>query len=271
MDTSWFLKETELAQASGVSHLENMPFLLIPPDHNGHAVILVHGFCSTPREMRALGELLYQHQFIVYGARLPGHGTTPDDLAQQLVENWQATIRTGYSALTREGLKVSAVGISTGALLTLDLARHTHLEKIILLAPFLKLRHWLAEHVAFLSRFIHYQKKNITKEELDFYYSLRPLKGVVQINRLRWKLKKELSKIFTPTLILASTGDTTIAAGTAQEIYAGLASQTKQIHIYGDDIPHGLATENNPCQQDVLRRCLEFLSEELSQPVVPTD
>ncbi len=261
MDTSWFIKETELATANGVSHPENMPFLLRPSHPNGQAVILVHGFCSTPREMRALGELLYQHNFVVYGARLPGHGTTPDDLARQRVENWQTTIGDGYSALARQGYKVSAAGISTGSLLTLDLALHANLEKIVLLAPFLKLHHWLAEHVAFLSRFIQYQKKKIPTEDLDFHYNLRPLKGVVQINRLRWKLKNELSHIVTPTLILASTGDKTIAPGTAQKIYAGLASHNKQIHLYGDNVPHSLATEHNPYQQDVLKRCLEFLTD----------
>ena len=260
MDNTWFDKETALACSSGVSHPENMPYLLIPPVNNGHAVILVHGFSSSPREMRALADLLHQHHFIVYGARLPGHGTTPDDLAGQQVENWQETILRGYSALSKDGFKVSAVGISTGALLTLDLARHVHLESIVLLAPFLKLRHWLAEYVAFLSRFIRYQKKQISKEEASFYYSLRPLKGIVQINKLRRKMKNELSSIIVPTLILASTGDTTIAPGTAEEIYAGLSSPTKQIHIYGDNVPHGLSTENNPCQQDVLNRCLEFLS-----------
>lgn len=262
MDTSWFADEIALARVKGVTHPENMPFLLVPTSHNGHAVMLIHGFSSSPREMRALGEILYRHHYIVYGALLPGHGTTPDDLAQQQVENWQTTIRRGYTALNQKGLKVSVAGISTGALLTLDLARRADLEKIILLAPFLKLRHWLADHVAFLSRFVHYQTKQISAADRPFYYALRPLKGVIQINRLRRKLKRELSQIDTPTLILASTGDNTIAPGTAQEIYARLASKHKHLHMYGDNVPHGLTTEHNPCQQDVLKRCLDFLAPE---------
>ncbi len=259
MNTRWFEYEIEQAGRDRVAHPDNMPFLLQPEQSNGCAVILIHGFSSSPREMRDLGEVLCSNHFTVYGVRLPGHGTSPDDLAGKAVEDWQIIIRRGYQALEEAGYRICAAGLSTGALLTLDLARHTRLEKIILLAPFLKLRHWLADHVGILSYFIRYQAKNIPAAERPFYYALRPLKGIVQINRLRWKLRREVHKIDTPVLILASTGDRTIAPGTAEDIYHRIGSPDKQIHIYGDDVPHGLSTENNPRQQDVLRRCLEFL------------
>jgi len=259
MNTSWFEYETELATRDRVAHPENMPFLLQPEKSNGSAVILIHGFSSSPREMRGLGEVLCKNQFTVYGVRLPGHGTSPDDLAGKAVEDWQVIIRRGYQVLDEAGFRICAAGLSTGALLTLDLARHARLDRIILLAPFLKLRHWLADHVGILSYFIRYQAKNIPAAEQPFYYALRPLKGIVQINRLRWKLKRQLHKIATPTLVLSSTGDATIAPGTAREIYQRLGSADKQIHMYGDEVPHGLTTENNPRQQDVFTRCLDFL------------
>lgn len=59
-----------------------------------HCVVLVHGYTATPGELRLLGDELQQLNFKVMGVRLPGHGTTVQDLAKQLsgigVMRWKA-------------------------------------------------------------------------------------------------------------------------------------------------------------------------------------
>lgn len=256
----WFDQEIELAKNEGVSHPENLPFLLVPEKSNGQAVLLVHGFGSSPREMFPLGKILQQHNFTVFGARLPGHGTSPEDLANRRAEEWLAAIARGYLSLAEMDFKISAAGLSTGALLILKLALQHQLEKLLLLAPFLKLQHPLAPYAGILSYLVPYQEKEIPEAESPFYYHRRPLKGIAQINRLRKQLRGKLSAITTPSLVLTSTGDTVIAQGSAANIYQQLGSKQKKFYCYGDKVPHVLTTAENPQQQDALQRCVNFLN-----------
>jgi len=255
----WFEQEIQLAHDEGVSHPENFPFFLTPEDPNGQAVLLIHGFSSSPREMSLLGTTLQSSNFTVYGVRLPGHGTQPEDLLHRKAEEWQETVDRGYRSLVKMGFNVSVAGLSTGALLALTLAVKQQPNKLILLAPFLRLKHILAPLAGPLSYLFPYQKKYISEVEQPFYYQRRPLKGVAQINRLCRQLDGQLNLITTPSLILTSTGDTVIAKGTAAEIYQKLGSKQKQFHCYGDDVPHVLTATKSPAEQDVLQRCLNFL------------
>lgn len=255
----WFDQEIEKSRNEGVTHPDNFPFLLCPENTNGQAVILIHGFSASPREMLPLGKRLQQHNFTVYGVRLPGHGTQPEDLATRKAEEWLATAERGYQSLVEMGFETSATGLSTGALVTLKLALHHPLKKQVLLSPFLQLNHFLAPFAGALSYLIPYQNRAISTADQPFYYQQRPLKGIAQINRLRRQLRGQLNLITTPSLVLTSTGDATIAPGTAAEIYRKLGSQKKQFHCYGDEVPHVLTTDENPQQQDVLLRCVNFL------------
>ena len=255
----WFDQEIDLAQKEGVSHPENRPFFLSPENSNGQAVLLIHGFSASPREMLSLGKVLQENNFTVYGVRLPGHGTTPEDLANRKAEEWQTVVESGYQVLSDMNFEVSVAGLSTGALLSLGLALRHHPRKMILLSPFLQLQHFLAPFAGLLSYLIPYQEKDISERERPFYYQQRPLKGIAQINRLCRHLQGQLKSITTPSLVLTSTGDATIAKGTAAKIYQQLGSSQKQFHCYGNDVPHVLTTAENPQQQDVLQRCVDFL------------
>jgi len=43
--------------------------------------LLIHGFSSSPPEMRLMGEYLAGKGLTVLGVRLAGHGTSPEDMA----------------------------------------------------------------------------------------------------------------------------------------------------------------------------------------------
>ncbi|MCK5826299.1 MAG: alpha/beta fold hydrolase [Desulfuromusa sp.] len=256
----WFEQEKKLAHDEGVSHPDNFPFFLVPEDPNGQALLLIHGFSAAPREMLSLGKFLQKNNFTVYGTRLPGHGTQPEDLLNRKAEEWQETVSRGYQSLLKMDLNVSVAGSSTGALLALTLALEQQPDKLILLSPFLRLKHILAPFAGLLSYLISYQDKTIPEAESPFYYQRRPLKGIAQINRLCKQLHGHLGEITTPSLILTSTGDATIAAGTAAVIFHQLGSSNKKLHRYGDEVPHVLTTSENPLRDDVFQRCISFLN-----------
>lgn len=251
--------EIERARAAGVSHPENLPYLLAPDHPNQHGVLLVHGFGSTPREMRALADYLFERNFTVLGIRLPGHGTSPEDLAKRRAEEWLTAVERGYQILQHKSLKISAVGLSTGSLLLLQLCRLRPVERLVLLSPYLRLKHPLSPFSNILSFFIPFYHRQIEASERPFYYQRRPLSAIGQLNRLRSQVKNILYDIKTPTLVITSTGDQTIYPGTAEQLFNQLGSKDKNFHCYGDEVPHVLTTEENPCQADVFQRTTAFL------------
>ncbi len=254
-----FEQEIELARTAGVSHPDNFPFLLQPEQSIGYGALLVHGFCATPHEMRALGEHLCAQGFIVFGVRLPGHGTTPEDLAERRAEEWLAAVERGYSLLKEYDVPICGVGLSTGTLLLLRLCLLQPLTALVLLSPYLQLRHQLSPFANLLSHLIPYQHRSISTSEQDYYYQRRPLKGIAQLNRLRRQVQDILQQIQTPTLVLAAKGDTTITAGTSERIFNNLSSKTKDFHLYGTEAPHVLTDHESPCREDVFQRTAKFL------------
>lgn len=251
--------EIEQARNDGVSHPENLPFLLTPEQPSQHGILLVHGFSSTPREMRALAEHLLTRNFTVLGIRLPGHGTSPEDLAKRKNEEWLAAAERGYQILRHLKLRVSAVGLSTGCLVLLQLSLRHPIERQVLLSPYLRFKHPLAPLAGALSYFIPYQQRQIDDGERPFYYQRRPLKGIAQLNKLKNTVKKNLRRITTPTLVVAAKGDQTVDPDSAKELYERLASKDKNLFYYGNDVPHVLTTTENPRQKDVFQRTSAFL------------
>lgn len=253
-------EEIEIAQQAGVTHPENLPFLLTPKAPARQGVLLVHGFGSSPHEMRDLADFLVARQCTVLGTRLPGHGTTPEDLANMRAEDWLQAVERSYQILRQLNLSVSAVGLSTGTLLLILLSLKQPLERMVLLAPFLRLKHPLSRWAGPLSLITPYHSRQIEVQDRPFYYQKRPLKGVAQLNRLRKQVKKHLSQVTTPTLVLASEGDQTVYPETAKQLFDKLGSQVKNYHKYGPQVPHVLTTTENPCQLDVFQRTADFLT-----------
>jgi len=256
---SWFDQEKQLATAEGVSHPLNFPYLLEPAEAGERAVILIHGFGSSPRELLCIGQQLQRQGITAYGVRLPGHGTSPEDLATRDMEDWFACCERGFLNLAQSHPRVGCIGISTGALLGAKLALKHQPYRLALLSPFLKLKHPLASFAGLLSLMIPYQENKAVAEDHPFHYRHRPLKGVWQINRLRRQLRKQLTELTAPTLVLAAEGDAVIAHGTAQDLYNRLGSVHKEYYAYGANVPHALTSDSNPEREDVIERCVKFL------------
>lgn len=256
----WIEQARESGRQTGVAREENLPFLLPADPPTERAILLVHGFSASPREMRPLGQYLQNQGFSVLGVRLPGHGTNPADLASRRAEEWLETVEVGYQQLVQQYSQVSALGLSTGALLVLKLALRQSIDRLILISPFLKLKHPLTPYAALLYRFIPYSKKLIDPAEQPFYYDKRPLKGIAQINRLRRELRNRLGEIKVPTLVLAAAGDQTIAPDSAKELFRRLGCPAKRFHLYGEDTPHVLIGAKSPSRQDAFQRCRNFLA-----------
>lgn len=102
---------------------------------NDVGCLLVHGFTGTPQNVRPLADYLARRGLAVSAPRLPGHGTTVDDLDRTGPQDWIAAAEKGLSDLRERCSTVFVAGISMGGTLTLELARrHPDLAGVVVMA-----------------------------------------------------------------------------------------------------------------------------------------
>ena len=252
-------KDRELARSTGVDE-EDLPFASVPADADA-AVLLVHGFSATPWEMRPLAQELAQRGYAALAVRLPGHGTTPEDLAGRRWEEWLASVTHSYDLLAARFPCVYGAGVSTGALLLLALAWQRAPQGLILLAPYLRLRHRLAPFAGWLRHVKPYQSRALAGEEAGRYYARRPLAGVHQINRLLRTLAPRLGAITVPVLAIHGEGDRTVDIDSGRLLVERMGSTVKVYERLGPEAPHVLIAAGNPHRGAVFDLIGKFLEE----------
>jgi carboxylesterase len=109
------------------------PFDLDGDDDVG--VVLVHGFTGTPYEVGYLGRALAKDGFTICAPRLPGHGTSLDDLDRTRWEDWVSEVERAADRLAGRCRTIALVGQSLGGLLCLYLAsRRPQIARVASLA-----------------------------------------------------------------------------------------------------------------------------------------
>lgn len=260
--------ELHRARREGVAEPEDLPFYL-PAAGSGAAVLLVHGFSATPWEMRPLAGELVARGFACLTVRLPGHGTTPEDLAARRWEEWLESVTRGFDLLTGRFPRIYGAGLSTGSLLLLALALRRQPDGLVLLSPYLRLRHRLAPFVGWLRYLKPYQHRALAGEEARHYYERRPLAGIHQINRLLHTLAPRLGEITVPVLAIHGEGDQTVNIDSGRELVDRLGSKIKVYEQLGPEAPHVLTGTENPLRgvvYDLIGKFLEGLETQACPP-----
>lgn len=98
------------------------PSLSAEPDNRGLKVLLLHGFASSPAELRPLGQFLSCRGYEVHAPLLPGHGETTRAMGECRLQDWTEAVVRSYWALRREQAPVAVVGFCLGAALGLATA-----------------------------------------------------------------------------------------------------------------------------------------------------
>jgi carboxylesterase len=82
-------------------------------------VLVLHGFTGTPASMGGVTDAMIANRFHVELPRLPGHGTTVDDMLTTGWADWVAEVERAHSCLAERADRVVIVGQSMGATLAL--------------------------------------------------------------------------------------------------------------------------------------------------------
>ena len=99
-------------------------------------VLVLHGFTGSPHSMRPLAEAFAAAGFTVELPRLPGHGTTVEDMAGYRFDDWAAAAEAAYADLAARCGQVVVAGLSMGGTLALRLAAdHPEIAGAVLVNP----------------------------------------------------------------------------------------------------------------------------------------
>lgn len=242
------------------------PYLLAPDTKKRPktAVVLVHGFGTTPGELRAYADHLRDDGKLVLGVRLPGHGTSPLDLEERSHTEWLDAVREGYEIAAALADEVVIVGFSTGGALGLILAQEK-LPKLVRLAsvaaPLLvsdSNMRWLPLGMALrkvlgmvpglrdLLRFYPYDRDNTAA-----IYPHVPLNGLNELRRVIGKLPAALPRVRVPVLVMQGLLDHTVKSRSASMIFRMLGSDSKALRWIASG-PHGLVALNFGATWEIL-------------------
>jgi esterase/lipase/1-acyl-sn-glycerol-3-phosphate acyltransferase len=242
------------------------PFLLAPWKVRG-GVVLAHGYMAAPLEVRPIAEHLYRHGFAVYGVRLAGHGTSPEDLAQAPWEAWYEALNRGYAALQSLTDDIFAGGFSTGGCLALIAAarKQDRLRGVFSICAPLRLQNYsvrLAPSIITMNSLLKWigragwEYVDNYPENKHINYNRNPLTGVRELLHVMNTAEALLPQIRIPALVIQGSKDTIVSPESAHTIFEGLGSDNKEL-IYFERNRHGII--NGPGAHDIYERVDQFL------------
>ena len=187
-------------------------------------MLLIHGFCGTPPEMRDLGEHLAAAGFRVRGALLAGHGSTPEDLEKTSWTDWLDSAQAQLDALKKDSRFVFCAGQSMGGTLSLALAaRNPDVTAVATCAALVSLGRFTEIQIRVGRRLIrwHYPDRGSVdlwnREAVSRLrsYNRRAMKSHLDLVNLYTDTRRALHRIKQPALILHGLRDSTVPPGNA--------------------------------------------------------
>jgi len=109
-----------------------------PDPEDGPAVgfLALHGFTGNPSSMRGFAEAAAGAGLHVELPRLPGHGTTIEEMQSTSWPDWSGEVEAAYQRLAERAQRIVAGGLSMGGALTLWAAlAHSEIAAIVCVNP----------------------------------------------------------------------------------------------------------------------------------------
>lgn len=192
-------------------------------------VVLTHGLSSTPCEVKDLADYLSKKNITVYVVRLAGHGTSVEDLATKKWEDWYQNYKEAYLTLKPMKQKIFAAGMSVGGVIALKLAEDESVDGVIALAPALMLDDARSNYAWLFKYFTKYSSRVLREECKDNTYDKFSLNSVAESLEIANLVRKDLSKIDEPILIMQYKNDTRVKPESSRIVYDSISSEKKEL------------------------------------------
>ena len=191
-------------------------------------VLLCHGFTGSPASLRPWADRLVAAGLTVSLPRLPGHGTTWQDMAHTRWEDWYAEVDRAYEELRGQSSEIFLMGLSMGACLALRMAelRGDGVAGLVLVNPSLtadtKL-FLLAPVLKFVVPSLKGIGSDIKKEgATELSYDRVPVRAAATLPQLWHVTQQQLGEVSQPVLVYLSTTDHVVGPASMRVLRAAL-------------------------------------------------
>ncbi len=226
-------------------------------------VLLSHGFTGSPFSMRPWGEHLADLGYAVEVPRLPGHGTSWQEMNRTRWEDWYAEVTRAFEKLAAENDVVVAAGLSMGGALVLRLAadQSSRLAGVIVVNPAVQT---LRKDVLALPVLKHVVPSfpgivnDIKKPGVDEHgYPKTPLKAAASMFAGYRALRADLGRVTVPLLYFRSTVDHVVDESSEPIIVTGVSSG--DVEVVRLENSYHVATIDNDADT-IFERSAEFVA-----------
>lgn len=241
--------------------------------------LLLHGFTASPAEVRPLGDALAAAGFPVRAVRLPGHGTSVEELATTGPRAWIEAAESAFDELAAApGVRgVAIAGQSMGALIALIVAARRQ-KKVVAVAS-LAAPLWFLDRRArlmvpvfrwtpFLNRVVRFVPRGPSaipedRRALHFTYDRFTTSGIVGLSGMMKEVWKRLPQVTAPLLVGHGALDATAPPLSADRIVARAGSATKE-KVAFEGSRHVLTMDVEA--EKVCARVVEFFTRHADEP-----
>lgn len=200
-------------------------------------VMCIHGFAGNPAEMRYLSEKLEAAGYSVSVPRLPGHGTSIDDMLSTRRQDWFGAVRQAYLECAAHFDTIYIVGLSMGGVLAAMLAAEFAPAGLVLISTPHTISNPAIYAAPVLGRLIRVlplrnPTLGINDDEARrthiCYRQGVPIASTWELFLLIREGIAMLPKVRAPVLVIQSKGDTVIPASSADYIVSHIGSTIVQ-------------------------------------------
>jgi len=201
-------------------------------------VLVLHGFTGCPQSMRGLAEAFAATGLAVELPRLPGHGTSLEEMKDTRWSDWSATVEATYAELASRCGRVVVAGLSMGGTLaTWVAANHPEVAGLIAINAAIEPA---GPEIADLMKGMLAGGTEISAgigndvadpAETELAYDGFPVASLISLLEAQDALAPILSEIRCPTLIVTSRNDHVVQPSNSDFLAAAVSGPVERVWL----------------------------------------
>lgn len=207
-------------------------------DGGPHGALVLHGFTGNPTSMRPLAERFAAAGLAVELPRLPGHGTTVEEMATTSWDDWSAEAEAAYERLAARVDRVVVAGLSMGGTLAVWLAtRHPEIAGLVLVNPAVEpvppMRELVEHLTAAGERFFPGVGSDIAAPGVvESAYERSPVDGLGSLLDAIDELQPRLADVRCPILLATSPEDHVVPPSSSDHLARSVAGPVTRLTLH---------------------------------------